>query len=133
MGGTIGAYDYSWSLAAEGSVDALRLLSFTAIFQTGFFIESLVTQNVVYLFLRTDKLPLIQSRPSLTFGFSIIVSVLLGFFVIYVPDVQDVFGFVSNPDLPWIFIAILVGLLTAYLVLTLITKKLYERKFHKLL
>lgn len=133
MGGTIGAYDYSWSLAAEGSVDALRLLSFTAIFQTGFFIESLVTQNVVYLFLRTDKLPLIQSRPSLTFGFSIIVSVLLGFFVIYVPDVQNVFGFASSPDLPWIFIAILVGLLTAYLVLTLITKKLYERKFHKLL
>lgn len=58
---------------------------------------------------------------------------LFGFFVIYAPDVRNVFGFASNPDLPWIFIAILVGLLTAYLVLTLITKKIYERKFHKLL
>ena len=60
-----------------------------------------------------DKLPLVQSRPSLTFGFSVIVSVLLGFFVIYVPDVRNVFGFASNPDLPWIFIAVLVWLLTA--------------------
>ena len=58
---------------------------------------------------------------------------LPGFLVIYVPDVQNVFGFASSPDLPWIFITILVELLTAYLVLALITKKLYERKFHKLL
>lgn len=132
-GNVIGQFNPSWINASEGSIEALKFASFTMIFQTGFFIESLVTQNVVYGLLRTDKLPIIQSRPSLTFGFSIIISVLLGFFVVYVPDVQDIFTFASKPDLPWIFVILLIGLFALYLILVEITKRIYKSKFGKLI
>lgn len=132
-GSAIGSFDLSWATAAEGSLAAQKLISFTAIFQTGFFLESLVTQNVVYAFLRTDRIPLIQSRPSLTFGFSIIISILIGFFVSYVPDVQNIFNFASTPDLPWVFLLFLLGLVCGYLALTQIAKKVYRQKFGKLL
>lgn len=133
QGQLIGSYQASWTLAAEGSLEGMKHLAFIAIFQTGFFIESLVTQNVVYVFLRTDRIPILRSRPSLTFGFSILVSVLIGFFVVYVPDVQSVFGFASHPDLPWIFLAFLLLLFAGYLALTQGMKSVYMKKFRKLL
>lgn len=124
LGGTLGAYQASWAVS-----DPERLTAFTAVFQTGFFLESLVTQNIVYAILRTDRVPFVQSRPSLTFGFSILLSVLIGFLVIYVPDIQSVFDFASEPDLPWRFIPILLGFVVAYLLIVQGVKPLYKRKF----
>ncbi len=132
-GSPIGNYSAAWLASPEGSIETDKLAAFTAIFQTGFFLESLVTQNVVYLFLRTDRLPLVVSRPSLTFGFSIALSVILGFFFVYVPDIQSIFSFASNPDLPWVFLPCLVAILAAYLALTQLGKRIYKKKFGKLL
>lgn len=134
-GQPLGLFNPDWSPLSY------QYLSFMAIFETGFFIESLVTQNVVYAFLRTEKLPLIQSRPSTAFGFAILLSILLGFFVIYVPGVQGIFQFAefpsdSNPntvELPPIFLPMLLGLLTVYVGATEPMKRIYRHRFGRLL
>lgn len=41
-----------------------RELSFIALFQTGWFLESMWTQVLILHLLRTPKVPLLQSRPS---------------------------------------------------------------------
>ncbi len=103
---------------------------FAMAFQTGFFIESVTTQNFVYAFLRTEKIPLIQSSPSLSYGFSIVLSVLVGFFVIYVPGLQTALGFVS---LPGSFIGVMFGFMVVYLLLTQPAKALYKKIYGRLL
>lgn len=103
---------------------------FISIFQTGFFIESLITQNVVFSFLRTDRIPFIQSRPSVTLFLGIVVSCLVGFFLIYVPYINTAFDFVSISP---IFILILFGLVIVYGLLTSIMKKWYIHRFKRLL
>ncbi len=105
-------------------------LIFASIFQTGFFIESLITQNVVYAFLRSDRIPLIQTRPSITLSLGIIVSCLVGFFVVYVPKVNETFDLVSISP---IFILILLLEVIIYGILTQFVKKLYIRKYKRLL
>lgn len=105
-------------------------LLFASIFQTGFFIESLITQNVVYTFLRSDRIPLFQTRPSITFGLGIIVSCLVGFFVVYVPKLNEAFDLVSITP---IFILILLAEVIVYGILTQGVKRLYIRKYKRLL
>ena len=112
------------SLIQEGK------LLFISIFQTGFFIESLVTQNVVFSFLRTDKIPFIQSRPSITLTLGIIVSCLIGFFVVYVPNVNTFFELTSITP---IYILLLLGLVVLYGIITIFVKKVYIKKYKKLL
>lgn len=125
--------------------DTPAYLSFIAIFQTGFFIESLVTQNSVYAFLRTEKRPFIQSRPSTAFGFSIALSILIGFFLIYVPKVQDLFGFASWEEdlaleptgaggpLSGYFLLFLLGFVTFYLIMIEPLKYFFKKKYGRLL
>lgn len=107
-----------------------EFILFMTIFQSGFFLESLLTQNVVYAFLRTEKLPLIQSFPSITLSLGIIVSCLLGFFVIYVPNVNIIFDF--SPINP-LFILFMIIFVLIYSILTTIAKYLYKKHYGRLL
>lgn len=106
------------------SLDTEGKLLFIALFQTGFFLESLITQNFVFLTLRTDRIPFIKSRPSVIFSLSVVVAILIGFFVCYVPVVSHIFSF---GDLSIIFIAILAGMLALYITLTQAIKPLYKK------
>ncbi len=112
------------------SLTAGDKLVFIAIFQTGFFIESLITQNIVFSFLRTDRIPFIQSRPSITLSLGIVVSCLVGFFIVYVPYINSTFEFISISP---IFILILLGLVFVYGLLTYFAKKAYVKKYKSLL
>lgn len=105
-------------------------LLFISIFQTGFFMESLITQNVVFSFLRTDKIPFIQSRPSITLSLGIIVSCLVGFFIVYVPKINATFELKSVTP---IYILILLGMVVLYGLFTYLAKKIYISKYKKLL
>ncbi len=112
------------------SLTAEDKLIFIAIFQTGFFIESLITQNIVFSFLRSDKIPFIQSRPSITLSLGIVVSCLVGFFIIYVPYVNSTFEFITITP---IFILILLGFVLIYGVFTYFVKRVYIKKYKRLL
>lgn len=119
-----GLFDWDWAS------DSDKYITFMMSFQTGFFLESLITQNVVYAFLRTDRIPLIQSWPSITLTLGIIVSCLLGFFVVYVPSVNDIFDMV---EISPIFIAILLGENIVYGFMTQPMKNAYKKRFGRLL
>lgn len=121
-----GLTQFNWGWAT----DSQQYITFMMTFQTGFFLESLLTQNIVYSFLRTDRIPLIQSWPSVTLTLGIVVSCLLGFFVVYVPNVNSAFDMLAiNP----LFIAIVAGELIIYGLLTQPTKALYKMKWGRLL
>lgn len=117
---------FNWGWATDSS----QYITFMMAFQTGFFLESLLTQNIVYSFLRTDRIPLLQSWPSVTLTLGIVVSCLLGFFVVYVPNINTTFDMLDiNP----IFLAIILGELILYGVLTQPMKDLYKKKWGRLL
>ena len=105
-------------------------VKFMMIFQTGFFLESLITQNVVYGFLRTEKLPFIKSFPSLTLTLGIIISCLIGILVIFIPGVNTFFDLISIDPL---FILFLLLFISIYSLLTFIAKYAYKKKYGRLL
>lgn len=119
-----GMFNWNWAETSD------EYITFMMTFQTGFFLESLITQNVVYAFLRTDRIPLIQSWPNVTLSLGIVVSCLLGFFVVYVPNVNATFDMVSiNP----IFLVILFGQVLLYGLLTQPVKYFYKKHYGRLL
>jgi P-type Mg2+ transporter len=112
------------------SLDSEGKLLFLMIFQTGFFIESLITQNVVYTFLRSDRIPFVKTKPSITLLLGILVSCLIGFFIVYVPSVNEAFDLVGISP---IFIGILFGFVLIYGLLTQIAKHFYVKRYSRLL
>lgn len=119
-----GMFNWNWAETSD------EYITFMMTFQTGFFLESLITQNVVYAFLRTDRIPLIQSWPNVTLSLGIVVSCLLGFFVVYVPNVDTTFDMVSiNP----IFLVIIFGEVLLYGLLTQPVKYFYKKHYGRLL
>ena len=85
-----------------------------SLFQTGWFVESLLTQTLVIHVIRTNKVPFVQSRPSTTL---LLVSLLVAIVGISLPlsPLGRYLGFVPPPPLFWP----LVGLtLACYVALT---------------
>lgn len=66
-----------------------------AIFQSGWFIEGLITQSVVMLMFRTKQIPFIQSRPTWPVNVSTTLVVVLGFLIPYV--FNNVFPMTAPP------------------------------------
>lgn len=89
-----------------------------SLFQTGWFVESLMTQTLIIHVIRTNKIPFLQSRPSVplmvTTGLIITVGVLLPF-----SPFASSLGLVALPPLYW---PILVVTLLSYVVLTQFVK-----------
>jgi Mg2+-importing ATPase len=96
-----------------------------SLFQTGWFVESLLTQTLIIHVIRSKGLPFIQSRahPSLTLT-TILIS-FTGIFLVNSPF-APLFGFTTLPLLYW---PILVGILISYILLTQLVKIYYIKKF----
>lgn len=97
----------------------LKVFSATeALFQTGWFVESLATQTLVIFVIRTAKNPW-QSKPSVPLAIMVLIIVFIGILLPFSP-VAKFWGFVPLPATYFIF------LLTAtlfYLFLVEIIKK----------
>jgi Mg2+-importing ATPase len=89
-----------------------------AIFQTGWFIESLATQSLVIFVIRTRRRPW-QSRPHPVLMTLSIGVVLVGILIPLTP-IGSWFGFVVPPPLFFVFLALAV---VAYLTLTELVKR----------
>jgi Mg2+-importing ATPase len=74
------------------------------LFHTGWFIESLLTQTLIVYIIRTQKIPFVQSFPSLTMFFTTIIVVLIGVFLPY-SHLSNAIGFVPLPLSYWLWIA----------------------------
>jgi P-type Mg2+ transporter len=87
------------------------------LFHTGWFVESLATQVLVVLAIRTRR-PLFRSRPHIFLGSAAIGIVLLAVVLPFTP-VSPWLGFVAPPPL---FFVYLIAATAAYLALVEITK-----------
>ncbi|MCY0928470.1 magnesium-translocating P-type ATPase [Streptomyces sp. H27-H1] len=96
-----------------------------ALFQSGWFIEGLLSQTLVVHMIRTRKIPFIQSRASWPVMVMTVLAVLTGLFLPFSPLAASL-GFVPLPAsyFPW-----LIGVLLAYCTLTQLLKTVYIRKF----
>jgi Mg2+-importing ATPase len=95
-----------------------------SLFQTGWFVESLLTQTLIIHVIRTNKLPFVQSRPSafllLTSAAIIAVGIVLPF-----SPLRDYLGFSALPLLYWPLLALTVA---GYVVLTQAAKMVLLRR-----
>ncbi len=96
-----------------------------ALFQTGWFLESLLTQTIIIHVIRTNKIPFIQSRASKPLTITSIFIILTGLFLVNSP-IASAFGFTR---LPLAYYPILMLTLLAYITLTQFVKQWYVKKY----
>jgi P-type Mg2+ transporter len=94
------------------------------LFQTGWFVESLMTQTLIIHVIRTNKVPFLQSRASWPLTATTVVIMALGAWLPFSPAAAAL-GFVPLPPLYWPFLG---ATLLCYVLLTQIVKTWLIRK-----
>jgi Mg2+-importing ATPase len=89
-----------------------------SLFQTGWFVESLLTQTLIIHIIRTNKIPFLQSRPSWPLLVMSSVIMAIGIAIPFTP-LGDYLGFTALPPLYWPLLALS---LLCYAVLTQVVK-----------
>lgn len=105
------------SLVEKGMLEKL--------FQTGWFVESLLTQTMIVHVIRTRRIPFIESRASLHMTVTTLLIMLIGAWLPYSPFAVHL-GMVPLPALYWVWI---IAFLIAYAVLTSIVKNWFFKRF----
>ena len=95
-----------------------------ALFQTGWFVESLISQTLIIHIIRTNKIPFIQSRASWPLTLATLAVVAIGVYLPFSP-LANALGFTALPALYW---PILFVMIIAYFVLTQLAKKYFLRR-----
>jgi Mg2+-importing ATPase len=95
-----------------------------SIFQTGWFVESLMTQTLIIHVIRTNKIPFLQSRASRPLTFTTLAIMALGAWLPY-SHIGRSLGFAHLPPLYWPILALT---LLGYLTLTQLIKSLLLRR-----
>jgi Mg2+-importing ATPase len=93
-------------------------------FRAGWFVESLFTQILVVLVIRTRITPFWRSRPSKQLGLAIVAALAVAVIVTVTPIGSELLKFGA---LPWQFWILLVFLVAAYLTLIEIVKRIFDR------
>ena len=109
--------------------DAAAQAQFEALFQTGWFVESIFTQSLVLHMLRGKRFPSARSHASLPVCVFTLGGIALLTAVPYTP-VGAAFGLVP---LSAMYFALLAAIVVGYVALTTLAKHLYVRKFGELL
>jgi Mg2+-importing ATPase len=97
----------------------------TALFRSGWFVESLATQSLVIFAIRTRRVPFLRSRPSRPLLAATFACVGVGAFLPYSPVAGDL-GFTA---LPGTLLAALAGLVVVYLALIELGKRWFYRVY----
>ena len=109
-----------------GSEEQLR---FIALFQTGWFLESMWTQVLILHLLRTQKVPMLQSKPSRPVMLVTLLGILF-FTVLTFTPVGHLIGLVALPGSYFVF---LVAIVLLYLLLVTGAKSWYRNRYRQLL
>ncbi|WHM40128.1 magnesium-translocating P-type ATPase [Streptomyces sp. BPTC-684] len=97
-----------------------------ALFQSGWFVEGLLSQTLIVHMIRTRRIPFVQSRASRPVMVMTLLAVATGLFLPFSPLAASL-GFTA---LPMAYFPYLFGTLLAYCALTQLVKTWYIRKFH---
>lgn len=115
----ITTYALMWFVFAANSVEH------QALFQSGWFIEGLLSQTLVVHMLRTQKIPFIQSTAALPVLLTTILVMALGIYLPFSP----LGALVGLQPLPWEYFPWLAGTLISYCVVAQMMKRFYIRRF----
>ncbi|MGA2796188.1 MAG: magnesium-translocating P-type ATPase [Thermoguttaceae bacterium] len=96
-----------------------------SLFQTGWFVESLLTQTLIIHIIRTNRIPFIQSRASWPVITMSIIVMIVGMWLPFSP-IGDWLGFTN--DVPSLYWPLLVLTLACYVLLTQAVKMWLIRK-----
>jgi Mg2+-importing ATPase len=95
------------------------------LFQTGWFVESLLTQTLIIHIIRTAKVPFIESRASTPLILTTLIICAIGIWLPVSP-LADALGFKPLPPLYWPIVA---GFLLSYAILTHLVKSWFIRRW----
>jgi Mg2+-importing ATPase len=98
--------------------------SHASLFQTGWFVESLMTQTLIIHVIRTNRIPFLQSRASSALTLTTLTIMAFGMWLPYSPA-SSALGLTHLPRLYW---PILLLTLLSYMSLTQIIKGCLIRK-----
>jgi Mg2+-importing ATPase len=113
-----GCYNYVTAAASQKGY-------FESLFQTGWFVESLLTQTLIVHIIRTKRIPFFQSRASFAMTITTLTIMVIGAWLPYSPF-ADALGLVPLPYTFWLWIA---GFLFTYSVLTHFVKVWFLKKY----
>jgi Mg2+-importing ATPase len=95
------------------------------LFQTGWFVESLLTQTLIVHVIRSKHFPFMGSKASIAMTLTTLSIMLIGAWMPYSPFAST-FGFVPLPALYWVWI---LGFLASYVILTHVIKVWFFKKY----
>jgi len=96
-----------------------------ALFRTGWFVESLLTQTLIIHVIRTKKIPFLQSRASWPLTITTLLICAFGIWLPFSP-LAGVLGYVPLPPLYWVFLS---GAIASYFILTQLVKNWFTSRF----
>ena len=96
-----------------------------ALFHTGWFVESLLTQTLIIHIIRTNKIPFVQSHASWPLIATSLLVVLVGVWLTVSP-LAATLGFVPLPPMYWLY---LLAMMLCYALLTQGVKTWFIRRF----
>ena len=102
---------------------------FIVLFQTGWFLESMWTQILILHLLRTQRIPLLQSRPSRP----VMLVTLLGTMIFTLLTFTSMGALIGLTALPPVYFVFLVVTVLFYLLWVTLAKRWYMRRYHELL
>ncbi len=102
---------------------------FIVLFQTGWFLESMWTQILILHLLRTQKVPLLQSRPSRPVMLVTLLGTVLFTLLTFTP-MGELIGLTALPPVYFMF---LIAAVFFYLLWVSLAKRWYMRRYHELL
>jgi Mg2+-importing ATPase len=109
----------------DPALSSIQKDGLAGLFQTGWFVESLLTQTLIVHIIRTRKIPFIQSRASAPMIFTTFVVMLTGVWLPYSPFAASL-GLQALPPVYWAWIA---GFLITYSILTHKVKTWFMKRF----
>ena len=98
---------------------------YVALFQTGWFVESMWTQTLVIHMLRTEKLPFLHSRASAPVTLLSLAGIALVTAIPYTP----LAAWLELAPLPLVYFLLLGAVALSYMALVTVVKKLYIRRY----
>lgn len=110
-------------------VDLVMQSQYVALFQTGWFLESMWTQVLILHFLRTRKIPFVQSSPSIPVVCTTFAGII-AFTALTFTKSAGVIGLTKLPIRYFLFLFVVVLL---YMLLTTAVKIVYQKKYHELI
>jgi Mg2+-importing ATPase len=99
---------------------------YEALFHTGWFVESLLSQTLIVHIIRTSRIPFLQSRASVVMSMTTLTVMATAVTLPYFPPAANLLGLVPLPMSFWFWMA---GFMFTYTIITHLVKKWFDSKY----